>query len=299
MLISSVAIAVLLTQAQTPTPRTGAPQTDETVTVQRGARLVVNNFAGDIVVHTWDKDAVHVVARHQARTRVSVRPTPATVSISAASSMGPAGSVDYDITAPAWMPVRIEGTYNLVSVDGVQGEIYANTLRGDVLIKGAAGAVTAKSVEGEVRIEGARGKVNASSVNEKVVVADTSGDVMADSINGAITISGSQSKSVDVSTVNGNITFEGKIADGGHYSFDTHNGNILVAVADTVNATFAIRTYEGGFSSELPLQGVSRADLHHGRRVTSALGTGSADVNLETFGGAIRLRRGPAPGVGR
>jgi len=292
MILTTLSLALLL--AQGATPRAGTPQTDETVPVQRGGRLLINNFAGDVVVHTWDKDSVHVTARHQTRTRVSIRPTAAGLSISASATMGPQGSVDYDITAPAWMPVRVEGTYNFVTIDGAQGEVFASTVRGDVNVKGGSGVITAKSVEGEVRVEGARGKVNVSSVNEKITIAATSGDITAESINGSVTMTGIDSRSVDVSTVNGDVVFEGKLADGGHYSFGTHNGDLSLGVPENVNATFSIRTYQGSFSTDLPLPGVSRADLQRGRRVTTALGTGSADVTLETFGGAIRLRRGTA-----
>ena len=292
MLLSSVLTALLLAQA--PTPRVGAPQTDETVPVQRGARLVVNNFAGDVVIRAWDKDSVHVVARHQPRTAVSIRPSPTAVSISASGTHGPQGSVDYEITAPAWMPVRVEGTFAFVTVEGAQSEVFANTVRGDVTIKGGTGAITAKSVEGEVRVEGARGKVTVSSVNEKVVITDASGDITAESINGGITMTGIDAKSVDASTVNGDIIYEGRLVDGGHYSFGTHNGNLSLGVPDNVNATFTIRTYQGSFSTDLPLEGVSRADVQRGKRVTTALGNGSADVSLETFGGSIRLRKGSA-----
>ena len=76
------------------------------------------------------------------------------VSISASGTMGPQGSVDYDITAPAWLPVKVEGTYNFVTMDGVQGEVFANTVRGDIVIKGGTGSITAKSVEGEVQVDG-------------------------------------------------------------------------------------------------------------------------------------------------
>jgi len=292
MLLSSVVIALILAQGATPRP--GAPQTDETVAVQRGGRLLVNNFAGDVVIHTWDKDSVHVTARHQMRSTVSIRPTSAGLSISASGTMGPAGSVDYDITVPAWLPVRVEGTYNFVTVEGAQAEVFANTVRGDVNIKGGTGVITAKSVEGEVRVEGARGKVNVSSVNEKVVIADTTGDITAESINGGITMTGIDSKSIDATTVNGDIVFEGKLLDNGHYSFGTHNGNLSLGVPDNVNATFTIRTYQGSFSTDLPLEGVRSEDVQRGRRVTTALGNGSADVNLETFGGSIRLRKGSA-----
>jgi DUF4097 and DUF4098 domain-containing protein YvlB len=290
MLLTGLALA--LTLAQSAPARQTAPQTDETVPVQRGGRLTINNLAGEVVIHSWDKDSVHVVARHQARTRVNIRPTAAGLSIDASGTVGPQGSVDYDITAPAWMPVRVEGTYNFVTVDGAQGEVFANTVRGDVIIKGGTGVVTAKSVEGEVQVEGARGKINVSSVNEKVKISDTSGDITAESVNGSITMTGIDSKSVDASTVNGDIVFEGKIADGGHYNFGTHNGNVSLGLPETVNATFTIRTYQGSFATDLPLEGITRADIQRGRRVTSTLGNGSADVSLETFGGAIRVRRG-------
>jgi DUF4097 and DUF4098 domain-containing protein YvlB len=296
MTLTTLALALVfgnvLTQGAT--PRVGAPQTDETVAVQRGTRLLVNNFAGDVVVHTWDKDSVHVSARHQNRTRVSIKPTAAGLSITASGTSGPQGSVDYEITAPAWMAVRVEGTYAFITVDGAQNEVFANTVRGDVSIKGGTGVVTAKSVEGEVRVENARGKITVSSVNEKIVISGTSGEITAESINGSVTLTGIDSKSVDASTVNGDIVFEGSLAEGGHYSFGTHNGNLAMGVPDAVNATFTIRTYQGSFSTDLPLQGVSRADLQRGRRVTTALGNGSAEVNLETFGGSIRLRKGSA-----
>jgi DUF4097 and DUF4098 domain-containing protein YvlB len=286
-------ILVAFTLAQAGVPRQVAPLTDETVPVQRGSRLSINNFAGEVIIHTWNNDSVHVVARHQARTKVNIRPGTA-LSISASGTMGPQGSVDYDITAPAWMPIKVEGTYNFVTMDGVQGEVFANTVRGDIVIKGGTGIITAKSVEGEVQVEGARGKVNVSSVNEKIKITDTSGEITAESVNGGITMTGIDSKSVDASTVNGNIVFEGKLADGGHYSFDTHNGDLSLGVPENANATFTIRTYQGSFSTDLPLEGVSRADIQRGRRVSTTLGNGSADVSLETFGGSIRVRRGTA-----
>jgi len=287
-------MTMLLAQTPAAVRPAPAPQTDETVPAQRGGRLYVNNFAGEVIVRTWDKDSVHVVARHQARTRVSVQPGASGVSISASGTMGPQGSVDYEITAPAWMPVRVEGTYNFVTVEGTQAEVFANTVRGDITIKGGSGVVTAKSVEGEVHVEGARGKVTVSSVNEKVVIADTSGDITADSVNGGIRMTGIDAKNVDVSTVNGDIVYEGKLLDGGHYSFGAHNGNLALGVPDNVNATFTIRTYQGSFSTDLPLEGVNRADVQRGKRVTTILGNGSADVSLETFGGSIRLRKGSA-----
>src|SRR5690348_2252291 len=85
-----------------------APQVDQTVPAPRGTRLAVDNYAGEVVVHAWDQDSVRIQARHNNRTKVNVRTSPSAISVEADATSGPAGSVDYEITAPAWMPLKIE-----------------------------------------------------------------------------------------------------------------------------------------------------------------------------------------------
>jgi DUF4097 and DUF4098 domain-containing protein YvlB len=296
MLLHSVVLALML--AQSAPARQAAPQTDETVAAQRGGRLTINNFAGEVIIHSWDKDSIHVVGRHQPKTKVRIRPTGSGYAIDTSGYMGAPGSVDLDITAPAWMPVKVEGTYNFITIDGSQAEVSAETVQGDVIVKGGSGVVTAKSVQGEVQVEGAKGKVTVSSVNEQIKITDTSGEISAETVNGAITMSGIDSKSVDATTVNGTIRYEGRLADGGHYSFGTHNGDLLVTVPENSNATFTVRSYNGGFSTDLPME-YDRSKMNRGRRTTLTLGNGSADVSLETFGGGIRLRKATGARRGR
>jgi DUF4097 and DUF4098 domain-containing protein YvlB len=291
MVLAGLALAVTLAQGAAAHQR--PPQTDETVPAPRGGRLTINNFAGEVIIHTWDKEAIHVVARHQSRTHVNIQPNAAGVRISASGTRGPQGSVDYDITAPGWMPIKVDGQFNFITIDGAQAEVSAESVRGDIVIKGGNGFVTAKSIEGEIVVEGARGKVSVSSINEGIKISDTSGEISADSVNGAITMTRMDSKSVEASTVNGNITYEGTLPDGGHYTLSSHNGDLLLGIPENASATFTVRTYNGDFSTDLPLQG-AREEMRGGKRVTLTLGKGSADVNLESFGGEIRVRKGSA-----
>ena len=274
------------------------PQTDQAVPVSRGAHLVIDNFAGEVVVHTWDKDSLRVQARHAARTRISIRTGVNGVNVAAESSNGANGSVDYDITAPAWMAMKIEGHYNYVTIDGVQGDVSIVTVRGDIVVKGGA-AVTARTIEGEIQVDGARGKIDLSSVNQGIPVTGTTGDIAADTTNGSITLARIESNRVEVATVNGDVSYEGTLAANGRYSFTTHNGDIVMTVPESSNATFTVRTYNGELMTSLPLKGPATSEVRGGRRVGFTLGNGSAEVEMESFGGAIRLRRPGATQTGR
>jgi hypothetical protein len=262
------------------------PDTDETVNVTKGTRLSVNAFAGEVLVRGWPRDAVRVQGRHSTRTRVTVKPTGPVLAVSASGSPG---SVDYEINVPTWMPVKIEGTYVYISVEGTQADIAAETVRGDIVVKGGATTVTVKSVEGEVILDGPRGKINASSVNQGVTITGGSGELTVETVNGHISLSNMESTSVEAASINGNLKYDGTVAPSGRFRFSTHNGNIVVAVPESASAAFTVRTYNGSLNSNLPLK--SSGEIRRGQRATYTLGSGSADFELESFGGTIQLRR--------
>jgi len=274
-------------------PASNAPQTQQTVPVKRGARLVVNNDTGRVVVRAWDRDAVRVEARHSTGTRVSVRSGPTGVSIDSSGTRGPAGSVQYDISVPSWMPVSIDGYRTSIVIEGTQSEVSAETVRGDVTIKGGSGFISGISVGGEVVVEAARGRVTVNSVNQGVTVTGTTGDIVAETVNGSIKLTAITSDTVSAETINGHITFDGVPAAGGKYRFSTHNGNIFLVIPENASATFAVRTYNGTLNTNLAL--AVNGNVGRGRRATYRLGGGSAEFDLESFGGTIHLRKPGAP----
>ena len=292
-LIGSFALAVLLSAgaAAPASAQTGGgkpPQTDQTVQVTKGARLTVDNHAGEVFIRGWDKDAVRVQARHPQRTRVAVRTVAAGVAISSSSTHAPA-AVDYEINVPVWMAIKVDGHYAYIDVEGTTNEVAADTVRGDISIKGGSGFVAGKSVEGEVKVSGARGRVSVNSINQGVSVENSSGDIVAETVNGPIRLTGIDAESVEATTVNGNVAYEGSAQPRGRYRFSSHNGNIAVGVPETAGASFSVRTYNGSINTNLPIQ--RSGEGGRGRRVLYTMGNGSAEFELESFGGTIQLRR--------
>lgn len=265
-----------------------APDTDQTVPVARGTRLTVESFAGEVVIRTEARDTLRVTARHSSRSKVEIRTTPSGVLVQSHGSAA-SQSIDYEITAPAWMPVKVTGTYSFVSIEGVASEVSAETVRGDIVIKGGTGFVTARSIEGEVIVEGSRGRVSVSSVNEGVRITGASGDIAAETTNGDISLTGIESQSVEATTVNGDIVYEGSIAANGRYRFATHNGDITLGVPDAANATFTVRTYNGDFENSFGLK--PSGEVRRGRPSTYVMGSGAAEVELESFSGSLEIRR--------
>jgi len=226
--------------------------TDQTVNVAKGTKLDVNNFAGDVIIKTWDKDAVRVEATHSDREIVDIK----------------------------------------------QGEqvltIRSRSTRGDIKVVGGSGFVSLKSVQGEITLEKAKGRVEVRAVNEGIHLADISADLSAESTNGSIILDRIDSANVDLYALNGNISYDGAIKDKGLYRLTTHNGMIAMPVPEKANATITLRTYTGGIRSTFPLPG--DPEDRRKKRMTLTLGNGSAHVELESFGGAISLRR---PGEAR
>jgi len=263
-------------------------QTDTTVSVSQGTRLRVENQGGDILVRAWDKNQVRIQASHSRRSHVVTRLTGAVLSIETRADRGPGGMVDYELTVPAWMPLKLGGMYATVTVEGSKAPIEVETLEGDITVKGGAELVKLVSIQGTIRASGVRGRLELNSVSEDVEASDIQGDIVVETVSGDVLLRRIEAKSVEVETVSGELYYDGRIMDGGHYSLLTHSGEIYFSVAEGSNATISTAVGSGDVSASFPLPASERPSR---RRQTYRLGNGSATVELETFSGDINLLR--------
>jgi len=225
-------------------------QIDSTVPVERGQRLEVDLFAGDVDVKTWSRNAVRVVADPDGRGRVEIERSATSVSVRTTGRRGPPLSTDIELTVPAWMALDISGVYTDISIAGARGPISAETVQGDVSAEGGDGLVSVKSVQGGV------------------------------SVTGATTLT--------ATSVNGDLNYDGPLHSGGRYALSTHNGDITLAVAEAASAAVSVSTFNGEFESDFP---VTLTETRKGKRFNFTIGSGSAQVTLESFQGTISLVR--------
>src|SRR5262249_54775152 len=220
---------------------------DQTVNVAKDTKLDVNNFAGDVQVKVWDRDAVRVEATHSDRETIDIKPGDQLLSIRSRSTRGgPPRSLDYTITVPKWMAVNVSGTYADVTMDGVGGDVTVDTTRGDIKVTGGDGATSLWTWRGATKPPKDKGSAQQPGRNEGVHLADINADLSAESTNGSILLDRIDSANVDLYTVNGNISYDGPIKDKGLYRLTTHNGMIAMPVPERTNAIVTLRTYNGG-----------------------------------------------------
>jgi DUF4097 and DUF4098 domain-containing protein YvlB len=263
-------------------------QTDTSVVVARGQRLEVNAYGGDIRVSTWDRNSVRVEANGSDRDRLQIFSSATSVSVRTQGRHGPPSEIDLKITAPSWMALSLAGVHTNVTVQGSQAPLSVETVEGEVKVTGGNGLVSLRSVQGSVALQGAKGRISVNSVNEGVQVTRSSGDIMAETVNGDITLDVVDAATVDANTVNGDISYNGPVRNGGRYAFSTHNGDVTLTVAEGTNASVAVSTFNGEFESEFP---VPLSGTRKGKGFNFTLGNGSAQVTLESFQGTIQLIR--------
>ena len=281
-------------QARPGGPESG-PGSEKTVDVTKGTRLVLSNQAGEVVVRSWEQDRVRIQASHGARETISAEITDNTLRIRTqrgGGSRGPGGLVDYQITVPRWMPVNLTGTYLDATIEGTQAEVTVETVHGNAKVTGGNGNVALKSIEGVITVDKANGRVQATTVNEGIRITNSQGEIMAETTNGDIFIDNAQTSNLEAYTVNGEVTFNGTIRDNGAYKLGTHNGDIRVGLGGANNATIFVRTFQGDFAADFPVQLPEGQNPRSGsKRFNFTLGSGSARIELQSFGGDIVLAR--------
>lgn len=202
--------------------------------------------------------------------------------------LGLPAAVDYTITVPRWMALRLSGMETDISIDGVQAAIEAESIRGDVRVRGGRGPVSISSVEGAVRALDVRGQVQASSINNDIDLEDVDGMLAVESVNGDIRIRKVKSSNVEASSVNGTVVYGGAFEPRGRYRLASHAGNLVVGVPVGAGVDVSVATFEGGFRSGFPVQ---VGPWRKGQKFNFVLGTGGSTLELESFQGLIELLR--------
>ncbi|GAB5537463.1 MAG: hypothetical protein Rubg2KO_37120 [Rubricoccaceae bacterium] len=194
---------------------------EQTFTLDARDLVLDASTNGGVKVTAWDRDEIEVVARIQAQaptesearqlveaTRIETGRTVRAISPDTDSRTGRQHSwvsTSFEVRVPRSTDLDLKALNGGISVEGVQGEIRAETINGGISIHKAAGDVRARTTNGGVSVGLAGGAWDGSGLD-------------VETVNGGISISIPNDYSADLtaSTQMGRISADGLATRGRH-----------------------------------------------------------------------------------
>jgi hypothetical protein len=262
LLLLAILVGTLGTHISCETPesalRIETEEFHESFPAKPNVELSVENRNGDVIIRTWDNDSIDVFARKKTRAprrelkkvKIKIDRNDEIVIRSEYTEKTARVSVDYEIKIPP---------------DVAVGKIH--TLNGDL------------------KLTGIKGEAIATSANGKIAIKDVRGYVTVTTQNGAIDISGTTGIA-KATTSNGNIRAEILNIRNSGVDFALSNGNILLYVAEGLEADVEMGTTNGKMS----VHNIKIATTESTpKRIKGKIGKGGPRIYARTSNGNVDL----------
>lgn len=260
---------------------------DTTVALSSGGVVELTLISGEIRVTSWSSDRVRVNATSE-RGILRFDATGSRVSLSVRSDRGDMGDTRYEVTIPAGARLIARSVSGDITSSG-GSEVEASSTSGDVQVSAVSGRATLQSVSGSLEATHVGGGLRANSVSGEITASDVAGDIDAETVSGDIGLRGARSSFVRAKTVSGDTHFAGTIDRSGRYAFNSHSGDISLAIPP-VGATFSIQTFSGELQSDFPIT-LQPGQQMGGKHMEFSVNGGGASISAETFSGDVTIER--------
>jgi DUF4097 and DUF4098 domain-containing protein YvlB len=256
-----------------------------------GALRIVD-LVGSVVVHGWNKDTVLV--------RGSLAPGDKFFAGGGYTGvkMFVESETDRD-PKPArlelWVPNRVRlwiktATAN-IDVNDVTGGLDLYVVSGTITVSGNPHELNAEAIDGDIHVAGSPSWLRAKTATGAITFQGASGDLGLSTVSGPIKVDGGVFERAKLETVTGNIVFGGKLDRSGAFDFDTHSGNVDIAIPDGTSVGVSVVTIAGTITNNLSKKAPAQGRFGRGAELTMDLSGGGAKVSVRTFKGPVTLRR--------
>ena len=197
-------------------------------------------------------------------------------------------SVDYKIWVPEAAAVEIKSVSGDVDVAPIGGKAKIECVSGNVDLLGAAGAEI-KLVSGDLVLENITADVFINAVSGNITATRIKGSLESETVSGDIRLTDlSGSRTVDVKTVSGNVTYVGVIEADGRYELKTHSGDVRMSIPAGSSFDFEANTFSGDIDTDFEIAVSGKISP---KEIRGTVGKGGATVVLKSFSGNVDLKK--------
>ncbi|HET8771367.1 MAG TPA: DUF4097 family beta strand repeat-containing protein [Gemmatimonadaceae bacterium] len=214
------------------------------------------------------------------------------VSIESRSVNGRLGEGYYEITVPHGVRVSSNAVSGDVVIRDTRGPVTVATVSGEITVHDAADRVEVETVSGEADVARLQGRLRVESVSGDLTADEVTGTLEMETVSGSIVLRRSRFTRIDASSMSGDFAYEGPFSAEGVYRFNTHSGDVDLALPANAGADLDIETFSGDIESDFPLTlQPGESGGRRNRRMEFRIGAGGARISAHTFSGDITIRR--------
>ena len=252
----------------------------------------IANMVGSVVVHGWNKDTVLVRGTLGAGDSFFMGGgyTGAKAFVESTNDRDPKPT-RLEVWVPARVRLWIKTATASIDVSDVTGGLDLYVVSGTIDVTGNPHELNAEAIDGDIHITGSPPWLRAKTATGAITFQGASSDVALSTVSGPIKVDGGIFERTKLETVTGNIMFSGQLDRSGTFDFDTHSGNVNVAIPEKTGATFSVVTIAGTITNNLSRNNPIPGRFGRGAELTMDVSGGGAKVSVRTFKGPVILRR--------
>jgi len=291
---------------------------NETVDTKARGNVTIDVLSGNVDINVWDKNQVQIVGElsDDAKGYTFEVDNNGEVYFKVEMPNNRWGNWNDDdgsnlkIMMPKTNNLRFEGVNVNIEAAGIQGESRINTVNGNVTASSLESRIKLETVNGNIKSTDLKGKINLNTVNGKIrdknsqgelEIETVNGDINTDTsateigisnVNGEMKINAKSVEEMEVGTVNGDIEVILSLTEKGHFSYSSVGGDADIYFVGDISASFNIETHAGGdITNHLTKDKSKEAKYGPGESLKFSMGTGSAEVQIDTVSGDVTLNK--------
>jgi len=259
-------------------PAAFAHRIEKRFPVELRPTISIRNKSGKIVIKSWKKQEVLVVASHtsektevdatQAGNRIEVVTHLLTEDVQPAEL-----TANFEITVPEETTIQIENGSGDVFVEKITGDMSFDTVAAGVDLKEVAGYLVIKTMSGSLTCYMCAGRIEVNT------------------ISGNLSFVNAVSSNLRAQSYNGNIFFDGRFERGGTYVLKNYSGLIEVRFSEGDSFDLKANSVQGKVESQANLKPPAHSQFPAGASgmLNGRQNLGLARVDLGSFSGTIKV----------
>ena len=277
---------------------------EQVYSLNRDGKVYLENVSGNIVIKSWGKNEVKILARKVAKNEESLDKV--TVDINQTDDniriitkyektwgflQSVDASVDYDLFIPDRAHLRVKSVSGGIEALNIGGPVDVETVSGKIDIVKAGTGVKCRSISGSLYLQDITGDTSLKSTSGKITVEGVKGSVEANSVSGSVNINGvSTAEEIDVESISGSIKLEGKLSPGGIYEFKTISGSIRLDLPPESDFELQANTMSGNLRLDGDNFEVKSLDILTNKKIQCVVGKGGASLKVSSLSGGITIK---------